>query len=154
MTREKEHRSPVTLAARVIVVGIVALTTAFLSPVAQAKDKNKENPDDYTRVYPFTYDEVFQAAEKALLRLGWRVSGKDKDKGIIQGTVIDQHLSVMNYDKNQFEMHIETVSSKPETRITLVVKVHHVWTISDVRTRQVCAEDYFGELQKVLATYQ
>jgi hypothetical protein len=151
MIREKESRSLVTFAARVIAVGIVALTTAFLSPVAQAKDKNKENPDDYTRVYPFTYDEVFQAAGKALLRLGWNVANSDKDKGIIQGTVIDEYLGGHGH---QFEAHIETISSKPETRVTLGVKVHHEFMLNDAECRRYCARKFFPELQKVLATYQ
>src|ERR1017187_5380350 len=63
MIRENERRKwrdSVTLAAWVIVAGIVA--AACLFPLAQAKEK--ENPEDYTRVYPFTYEETFQAAQK------------------------------------------------------------------------------------------
>jgi len=149
----RQTRSSVNLAALGQVIAMMALAVALSCGSAQANNKEKEKPEDYTTVYAFTYDEVFQAADKALMRLGWRVSSKDKDKGIIQGLVIDPNLSVMNYNKNQFELHVETVSSKPETKVVVLIKVHHFFLGNDASDRKICAQDLFTELQKVLATY-
>jgi hypothetical protein len=74
------------------------------------------------------------AAQKALFRQGRAIKKADKDKGII---------TVSGYD-----VHIETVSPKPETRVTLDIHV------KDTLTRLKLAGRFFVELQKVLSTYE
>jgi hypothetical protein len=129
------------LAARVIVVGIVALTTAFLSPVAQAKNK----PDDFTRVYAHTFDEVFQAAQNAIEREGGFVGNADKSKGVITGK------GIAGYSGMTWEIHIETISAKPETRLTINITSRG---IGSGNSRRYAASQFLMEVQKVLATYQ
>jgi len=139
--------------------GLVVLASVLSLLAPQANGKEKENPDDYTRVYSFSYDEVYQAAEKAAMRLGWRVRNEDKDKGSIQGSVIDAGLAeeaAHFNDRNHFEVHIETVSSKPETKVTFSFDLpnhHSLIGASVITMRKRCAEKLFVELQKVLATY-
>lgn len=120
-------------------VSVVALAVVFLSLAAQAKD----NPGDFTSVYGHTYDEVFQAAQQAIERLGWFVTNTDKDKGIITGKGGGTYMRAV------FELHIETISAKPETRITMtkVSGIFHGWKAS-------FAGQLFSETQKVLATYK
>lgn len=142
MAEEKRRRQFLSLIS-LAGVALVALGIVFFSLAAQGKD----NPEDFTRVYAFTYDEVFQAAEKAVLRLGWNATNSDKDKGTIQGTLTDD---VGGFHVDQFEAHIETVSSQPRTKVALDVKAQHhsSWV------RRTSTDHFFSELQKVLATYQ
>jgi len=144
MTQKNECRklhSSVNMAARGLAVAIMALTAAFLFPSAQAKDI-PYNPDNFTRVYEFNYDEVFQAAQQAMLRRGLNVKEADKDKGIIRIGFAD--------------LHIEQISPKPEVRVTIDVHL-------DPKKKYKPGPNYvglynanilFGELAKVLATYQ
>jgi hypothetical protein len=50
-------------------------------PAAPNKDKNQE----MTWIYGHTYDEVFQACQEVIKRMGLFVSAKDKDKGTMSG---------------------------------------------------------------------
>jgi hypothetical protein len=126
------------------VVGLAALLTAIaavpFAPTASAKD----NPDDYTRIYTHTYDEVFQAAQEAIARLGWFVTSTDKEKGLITAN------GLLRRTHNTCQIHIETVSAKPETRVT-VDHIEHFMLAVDRRNR---ATEFLVELQKVLATYK
>jgi hypothetical protein len=135
MTQETKRKK-----VKGLVVAVMALTSAFLFPAAQAKDK----PEDSTRVYQHTYDEVFQAAQKAAERLGWSVTTADKDKGAITGNGVNDNT------KNLFEAHIESVSAKPETRVTVVLKLTG---LSGRGGRQYFTNQFLSELAKVLATY-
>ena len=132
----RQRQSPLSRipVATAIAVAIVVLAVACLMLDAHAKD----NPDDFTRVYAHTYDEVFQAAQTAVERLGWFVTSQDKDKGVV----------VVDYGKKHYlEVHLETVSAKPETRLTIVVFTCRTCS------RRIPADMLFSELQKVLATY-
>jgi hypothetical protein len=155
MTQEngrRQSRGSVNLAALGQVIAMLALAVAFSCGSAQANDKKKDNPADFTRVFALTYDEVFQASRQALLRQGWNVTDADKDKGTIRGIVISDEVGGNN--KNEFEVHVEVVSSKPETRAAINVTVHHTMMLNDAEVRRWCASHFFTELQKVLATYQ
>jgi len=106
-------------------------------PAAYANDKYV-----YTVVYTHTYDEVFQAATNAVERIGWLVTNKDKDKGVIWVQYSPTKPS------HCFEMHIETLNAKPETKVTICC-----FKAGGQTFPRTLAGEAFSELQKVLATY-
>jgi hypothetical protein len=128
---------------KLALITLVVLTAVCLFPAAQAKDK----PEDYTMVVLHTYDEVFQAAQTAVERKGWIVTGTDKDKGVITAKNPD--------GKCVIELHVEIISQKPETRVTMnIIKNYGFWKKPlggwDASVWQMVS----SEMQKVLATYQ
>jgi hypothetical protein len=130
----------VNLAALGQVIVMMALAVAFSSGSAQAKDK-----EPFERIYAYTYEEVFQAAQEAAERQGWSVTSADKDRGVILGG------GVPGCSKCTFEVHIEIVSPKPETRVTFQFEHCCNW---DRRYRQGQSDGYLGDIQKVLVTYK
>jgi hypothetical protein len=118
---------------------LVVLTVAPWAPGATKKDQNYES----THVYQHTYDEVFQASQEAIERLGYFVTGKDKDKGTISGNDADGRIS--------FDIHIEALNTKPETRVTMNVKFK--WCFSCAGSSKDAERRLSIQLQKVLATY-
>ena len=104
----------------------------------------KDNPDDFSRVFNHTYDEVFQASQDAIERIGWFITKADKDKGTITG------YGMYGKNNNTFEIHIEAVSQKPETRAAIAMKTHLLVGVE----RRGLATKFFVELQKVLVTYK
>ena len=144
MTREKkwrQDRSLVNGAVGKLVVAITVLMAFFLVPSTPAKDK----PEDFTQVYTHTYDEVFQAAQEAIERMGMFVNDKDKDKGMISGHGQYSARNATFPSEVKFVLHIEPVSPKPEVRVTVDAKV---------RFAKRFAADLLAETQKVLATYK
>ena len=142
-------RSLVNVAAMGLAVAIVVLTAAFLVPAVRAKD----NPEDSTRVYKHTYDEVFQGAQEAVERMGCFVTDANKVKGVITGNGKCAH-GRPGYGgpyKVEFEITIESVNANPETRVTIRPQIHgliaHTWA-------KVFRDDLFAEIQKVLVTYK
>jgi len=146
-------RASVTF-AKLALITLVVLTGAFLFPSVQAKVQDRPyNPDDFTRVYEFTYDEVFQAAQQTFLRIGADVKEQDKEKGIIR--------LAPNVEGNATEVHIEQISPKPEIRVTIDVPLYlkgdcpfHPKEHCPGTARAGYALKFFNTLQKVLATYQ
>ncbi|HKI12552.1 MAG TPA: hypothetical protein VKA02_10585 [Candidatus Acidoferrum sp.] len=104
----------------------------------------KDNPDDFSRVFNHTYDEVFQASQDAIERIGWFITKADKDKGTITG------YGMYGKNNNTFEIQIEAVSQKPETRAAIAMKTHLLVGVE----RRGLATKFFVELQKVLVTYK
>ena len=148
MTREKkwrQDRSLVNGAVGKLVVAITVLMALFSLPSTLAKNK----PEDFTQVYTHTYDEVFQAAQEAIERMGMFVTEKDKDKGMISG---NGHLADPPYDKVVFELHIEPVSPKPEVRVTVDAKARA--PIGRWFTPKDFSYKLLAQTQKVLATYK
>jgi hypothetical protein len=116
---------------------LVVLTVASLAPGAPKKNEEHE----ITQVCQHTYDEVFQASQDAIERAGFFVTAKDKDKGTISGNGAA--------GKFTFEMYIEPLNTKPETRVTMHGRGKH-W---DWRYTSSQLDAILSELQKVLATY-
>jgi|SRR5208283_331321 len=110
----------------------------------------KEKDEQLTRIYTHTYDEVFQASQEALERLSLTVTDKDKDKGTVDGNG-DYRMSNGSFAKVNVLAHIETISAKPEVRVTLVLKIKA--PPLEGRIARNFVPDFFNELQKVLATY-
>ncbi len=102
-----------------------------------------------SQIYQHTYDEVFQASKKAVERKGWFVTASDKDKGTITGT--------MGNTKNSFNIHVEALNTKPETRVTLQIKWYYKkqWLVSKQMEQdgRNWVNSFLSELQKVLSTY-
>ena len=133
--------SSINRAARVIVVSVALV---FALPTVQAKDKTQE----FTQIFTHTYDEVFQAVPDTIERMGLFVTDKNDKSGLVNGK--GSYKAVLwngvpyNY-KMTFSIHVETVSAKPETKVTIDVSGG---------AREFFARDFFRELQKVLATYK
>jgi hypothetical protein len=148
--RRKKFRSLMSLAARGLVVVLMALLAAFLFPAAQAKDK----PEDNTRIYQHTYDEVFQASQEALERMGMFLDDKDKEKGTISGSGVYKGAEGPRHTiRIKFDVRTETVSTKPETRVTVNAKAKGGPFGGDGGWGKHFAQDYLSEVQQVLATY-
>jgi len=133
------------VAALAIPLGVLA---APVVPVAAGKD----NPEDFTQIYRHTYDDVFQAAQEAIERRGCVAKDVDKDKGTVTGSgacvIGGNGLAYMV----EFEIHIEPVSPKPETRVTVDAKVKvKLWA---GQLRKKFANELLSEISKVLSTYK
>lgn len=118
-------------------------------PAVPGKDKD-EAP---SQVYQHSYDEVFQASLETIERMGLFVTDKDKDKGTISGNG-EYHYpcgaAVPCGGKLTFEVNIETVSAKPEVRVTMRPKfLMHITR----GPRLTFPPDFFIQLQKVMSTY-
>jgi len=141
-------RCPVGMTVGKLAVILVVMTASCLAPGASKSDKDQE----FTRVYQHTYDEVFQASQEAIERTGYFITHKDKDKGTISGNGIfysKTSVGLMS-KKCTFDFHIETLNTKPETRVTINANVE-VWGAPAASRLK---ERFSDELQKVLATYR
>jgi hypothetical protein len=127
---------------------LAALWLAAYCPVPAVYAKDNPERLGFSRVYSHNYDEVFEAAQETIERQGLFVKDKDKDKGIInvEGEYPDPYWGNV---KMTFQIYVESVSSKPETRVT----------DRDVECKRGRAcwgffRSFPIELQKVLATYR
>jgi len=151
---QNEHESSwyvkrVTVTAFVLMLGALVLGGFGASVAGGAPGKEKD--EQLTRIYTHTYDEVFQASQEALERLGLTVSDTDKDKGTIGGNG-DFRMKIGDFAKVNVQVHAETISAKPEVRVTIVLKVKAPPLEGGIARRDF-AVNFFNELQKVLSTY-
>jgi hypothetical protein len=135
--------------ALVLVLGVLLLCGFGDSRASGAPGKEKD--EQLTRVYTHTYDEVFQASQETIERLGLTVVNTDKDKGTISGDG-QYRMRIGDFAKVNVQEHIETISAKPEVRVTLVLKIKAP-PLEGGMARNNFVPDFFNELQKVLATY-
>jgi hypothetical protein len=86
----------------------------------------------------------------AIERMGYFITAKDKDKGTISGNGIFYSKTSVGLKgrKCTFDIHIKTLNTKPETRVTINANVE-VWGESASGRLK---ERLSNELQKVLAT--
>ncbi len=121
------------------VVATLALVLAVLTLASRIQGAPNKDPDS-TRIYRHNYDEVFQAVPEAIKRAGLIVTDKDKDKGTIDGIGMGGKLT--------FDLHIEVLSDKPETRVTANVKVKGMFmgTWGPIYTEKILTQ-----LQQVLS---
>jgi hypothetical protein len=131
------------LFVRHAVAGAIILGILFVVGTlpAAAADKNA-----VSHVYNYSYDEVFQGSQEAIQRLGWFDTGKNKDKGTISGYGMHAGCKV------PFDIQIETVNAKPETKVTVSANKGGCFGIHTV-SQNATKNAILSELQKVLATY-
>lgn len=116
---ESQHTEPHSrLAFAALAAALVILITMSVAPAAP-RPSSKDNPEDFTRIYGHTYDEVFQGAQETIERMGLFVTTTDKDKGIITGNGKYFPKGATAPTTVDFQIRIESVSSKPETRVTI-----------------------------------
>jgi hypothetical protein len=136
-----------------VVIGRLALTALVIliaAPLNLGASKNDKDHET-TRIYQHTYDEVFQASQEAIERMGMFIEEKDKEKGRISGSGVYSGAEGTSAVKMKFDIRIETVSTKPETRVTVTAKGKVFFGLQDIG--KTFAQGYFVEVQKVLATY-
>ena len=133
---------------RLALIMLVVLTVVPLASGASKKDK------EATRIYSHTYDEVFQASLETIERMGYFVTAKDKDKGTISGDGIVKLVMGSAGPENKkcsFDIHIETLNTSPQTRVTINATVKCIGGWAPANTLK---ETFLTELQKVLSTYR
>ncbi|MGP0017415.1 MAG: hypothetical protein ACLPHP_02505 [Candidatus Sulfotelmatobacter sp.] len=131
---------------KLALITLLVLVVASLAPGTPQNDQDEDgnySPKEITWVYQHSYDEVFQACQEAIERLGWRVTVLDKDKGTISNSGIQRGVFV-------FTLHIESLNTKPETRVTFTS--HYTKKMSRRAINPI--DTLPGEVQKVLATYR
>ncbi len=147
--RKKRFR-PSGLRTLALVLALCAVAASpFLTP---AYAKNGSDKD--SRVYNHSFDEVFQAAQDAMERMGLSVTAKDKARGTINsaGDYLTQCGAGPCKVKMSLEVLVETVSPRPQTRLTINYKRKTM--ITGAGTSGYFKSAYLSELQKVLATYK
>lgn len=135
------HRAAKTAAVAVIAV--------LLLPAVQAKNKSEES----TQIFTHPYDEVFQAVPDTIERMGMFVTDKNPQSGQISGKGVYKAITPAgprNFNVT-FSIHVETVSAKPETRVTMDASMKG---LASRGWSKVFMQDFYRELQKVLATYK
>jgi hypothetical protein len=152
--RGNECRQSRSIAGAVIGrLALIALVVLIAAPVNSGASKN-EKDQETTRIYQHTYDEVFQASQEAIERMGMFLENKDKEKGTISGSGVYKGAGGPTHTITiKFDIRIETVSTKPETRVTVNAKAKGGPFGGDGGWGKHFVLDYMGEVQKVLATY-
>lgn len=151
MGRNECGRSTHSVAAIICRVALVTLVVLTVAPFAPGKDNKNDFKKQASRTYSHTYDEAFQASQNALERMGMNVTAKDKDKGTLSGNgkyVPKGWVASLSFT---FDVHVETVNTNPETRVTIYFKKNGSWGMG--REEDAFGDDFLSEVQKVLATY-
>src|SRR5208283_1992755 len=104
--------------ALVLVLGILSFGGYAVSLPKPGGARPAVPNREATQVYEHTYDEVFQASLDAIERMGLFVTAKDKDKGTISGGGRYRAGAQDPYGQITFDLRIEAISTKPETRLT------------------------------------
>jgi hypothetical protein len=156
-------RCPVGAIAGKLAVMLLVLTFVSCATDAPAPGMDTDvhcGEQQITRVYQHTYDEVFQACQEAIERLGWSITDKDSDKGTINGfgTINVFNAPAAEKSKGIFSLHVETLNTKPEVSVTF--NGHYtrksVLLLSDSTYKEFIRGGLgklSDEVQKVLATY-
>jgi len=115
---------------------------------------------ELNKVYPYHYDDAYQAAFKTLMRNGFQIEREDQKAGIIQGSKIHYQIfsgGALNVPYT-VSVQVKEVSTQPRTRIIMVVDAH--WgipmaavTIATQPPAQQYGPQLVSDLQKVLSTY-
>jgi hypothetical protein len=119
-----------------ICVAILAVAAAFAVVAVQAQLNVQPAPEDFTRVYAYTYDDVFQSVQSALLGLHWdvKVDETNKDRGFVVATSKGIML-VPSTDKKAIKMaekgHYQATREAPGLLTTRV----HIEVVKPNQTR-------------------
>jgi hypothetical protein len=151
MTRENElGRSQLTFAPVLGKLALVALSVSALAACASGLPSTEE---DFTRTYGRTYDEVFQASQEAVERMGLFVKTQDKDKGTITGEGTYTPKGYTGPSKFVFTINIKILNDKPETSATITAE-RKGGPLGREGGEARFRDEFLIELQKVLATYR
>jgi hypothetical protein len=106
-----------------------------------------------TRTMPYTADEVMDAAETALFRKGFNVEEKNAKKGRITASGMYQHICGSGPCMHSYTVavYVKQTSPKPTTQLTVLTDRHSMLGGSN---EYAVANDFAGEIQKVLTTYK
>jgi hypothetical protein len=133
------------IAAFVLLLGVLILYGNAASLPKPGGALPAGSSKEVSRVYQHTYDEVFQASQEAIERMGLFLVDKDKDKGTISGNGVYKWAG----KDCTFDIHIEALNTKPETRVTINAKVKGIVVGSEAKLKA----DFLAMLQQVLSTY-
>lgn len=126
-------------------------------------NRKKGATDTYeiTLVYPYHYDDVFDAAFKSAFRNGFQIEREDRDRGVIQGSTMRQHIFSGGSNIVPFTLSIKVreVSDEPRTELHFVLDTH--WgvpydslTIMMEPPSQKFGPEILADIQKVLSTFE
>lgn len=103
-----------------------------------------------TRAMPATFEELFDAVQKAVFQKGLEVDHQDKRKGRMSGKGYWQTICGSGPCKMQvtFAAYIEEVDSKPTTRLTFILDRHGFMAWGG---ETGAANDFIIDVQKVLS---
>jgi len=170
MTLSLARRTRVRLIGRYILLVLIIVVAAGCSAskrnavdIYDSSGKRLVKATDtyeLNQVYPYHYDDVYQAAYKTLFRNGFQIEREDQKAGIIQGSKIHYQIfsgGALNIPYT-VSIQVKEVSTQPRTRINMVVDAH--WgipmaaiTIATEPPAQKYGPQLVSELQKVLSTY-
>jgi hypothetical protein len=139
-----------------LTIVILALTVAPAILTFKAYGKDIEVTAQSSQIYDHTFDEVFQACQETFERDGLFIVDKSKDKGTLTAKSAGQ---TDKDDRYAFDVRVETVSNKPETRVTVIAHLVSPWhklvgKSFYERLAQNSSQGFVVKLQKVLATYR
>lgn len=105
-----------------------------------------------SREYPYTFDDVFQAASDVIFRRGLIIEQKNKQAGTIVG---NGHLeAVCGFGPCKMNityiLHVQEVNSKPTTRLTMTLDRHSLIAWGAESSEAI---DILVDVQKHLASY-
>ena len=115
---------------------------------------------EFTQIYPYHYDDVFDAAYKALFRNGFQIEREDREHGIIQGSTIRRHLFSGGSLSVPFTVSVKVreASADPRTELKLVLDTHWGIFSSSLTVAMEPPSEKFGpelvaDIQKILTTF-
>jgi hypothetical protein len=148
-----KHAGGIALALALVVLIFGGFAASSPKPGGRALPAAPKKDDTSSQVYQHTYDEVFQASLEAIERLGLFVAAQDKDKGTVSGNGAYRMQCVAGpCDMNvTFGIRIQTVSTKPETRVTIDATRHGMTGHGEGITQFKNA--FLRAVQQVLSTY-
>ena len=115
---------------------------------------------EFTQVYPYQYNDVFDTAYKVLFRNGFQIEREDRNSGIIQGTALRTHIFSGGSNTVPFtaSVIVKEVSAEPRTRINMVLDTH--WgifydslTVKLEPPSKKLGPALVAEIQKILSTF-
>jgi hypothetical protein len=144
------------LSKRTVIPAAIVLAVVLdvlAGPMMAAAQDSKNNNQAFAQTYLHTYDDAFEAALVTIERIGWFPNDSVKGKGVITGTAGENPLGGTRWNcKGSFELLVESVSAKPETRVTISIDLQGGGFCKDIRDD--VASYYFSQLAKVLSTYR
>jgi hypothetical protein len=162
----KEMKTKVKkISVLVIVAAVLVLTTGcFSTPPLRTgvglypnqptpvKIKGSSKQFSSSRNFPFTFDDVFQAANDNAFRKGLIIEEKNEEAGTIVGNGYWQMICGagpcgMNIT---YIIYVDEVDDNPTTRLTFLFDRY---TITGWGGEAGVANDFLVEVQKILATY-